>query len=121
MKKNITCIICPNSCQMEVEYIEGRGILIAGYRCERGAEYGKNEFCIPKRVFTSSIKINGANRRMLPVRSDRPIPKEKFMDCMKEIKKILLQAPIMEQQIIIPDILDTDANIIASMTLEREK
>lgn len=121
MKKNITCIVCPNGCQMEAEYCEETGLQIKGHRCEKGAEYGKNEFFIPKRIFTSSIKISGANRRMLPVRSDRPIPREKLMDCMKEIGRISLQAPIKEKQVIIPNILHTDANIIASMTLEREK
>ena len=121
MKKSITCIICPNGCQMEAEYSVETGLLIAGFRCERGREYGKNEFFTPKRIFTSSIKIYGANRRMLPVRSDRPIPKEKLMDCMKEIRKISLQAPIAEHQIIIPDILHTGTDIVASMTLEREK
>jgi CxxC motif-containing protein len=106
---------------MEVEYSEETGLIIGGFRCEKGAEYGKNEFCIPKRIFTSSIKISGANRRMLPIRSNRPVPKEKLMDCMKEIRKISLNAPILEKQVIIPDILHTGADIIASMTLEREK
>ncbi|HRS66063.1 MAG TPA: DUF1667 domain-containing protein [Spirochaetia bacterium] len=121
MRKSITCIICPNGCQMKVEYSEATGLQIAGFRCERGAEYGKNEFCRPKRIFTSSVKISGANRGMMPVRSNRPVPKEKLMDCMKEVKKISLNAPILERQVIIPDILNTGADIIASMTLERKK
>lgn len=120
MKKTITCIICPNGCCMEAEYSEENKLLLSGFCCERGREYGQNEFFTPNRIFTSSINISGANRRMLPIRSDRPVPKEKLMDCMKEIRKISLQAPIMEQQVIIKDILHTGADIIASMTLERE-
>lgn len=121
MKKSITCIVCPNGCQMKAEYSEATGLQIEGFRCERGAEYGKNEFCRPMRIFTSSVKISGANRGMLPVRSDRPVPKEKLMDCMKEVRKTSLIAPILERQVIIPDILNTGVDIIASTTLKRKK
>lgn len=121
MKKSITCIICPNGCRMEAEYREETGLIMDGFRCERGREYGKNEFFTPKRIFTSSIRISGANRKMLPVRSEGPVPKEKLIDCMKEIRKISLQAPIAEHQVIIPDILHIGTDIVSSMTIEREK
>ena len=43
MIKKITCIVCPNGCEIEID-----GDNIRGYTCKRGLEYAKNELLAPK-------------------------------------------------------------------------
>ena len=51
---------------------------------------------------------------MLPVRTDKPIPKELIFKCMEEINKKTVKAPIEMGQVIIENILNTGSNIIAT-------
>ena len=51
---------------------------------------------------------------VVPVKSDAPIPKTMMFDAMKEINKAVVDAPVSIGQVIIPDILGTGANIVAT-------
>ncbi|MCX7772918.1 MAG: hypothetical protein N2376_07385 [Clostridia bacterium] len=39
VQKNLTCIVCPVGCSMEVTLEEGKIVNIEGNTCKRGAEY----------------------------------------------------------------------------------
>ena len=68
MKRTFTCIICPNSCEITVTYTSREDAVVEGNRCKRGIAYSLDECFDPKRVFTSSVRIEDGFRRMLPVR-----------------------------------------------------
>jgi CxxC motif-containing protein len=121
MVKEIICIICPRGCRIKVEG-EGKGIVkIDNNLCKRGYEYSKSEFINPCRILTSSVKLLSSHgRRMMPVRSTKPIPKEFILDCMKVIKKISIEAPVKINQVIISDILGTGIDIISCMSINKE-
>lgn len=118
MKKEITCIVCPRGCRITVEGQEGHIDKIENYQCDRGKAYARTEFISPRRILTSSVSLNGVGIRMLPVRSSIPIPRDIMLDCMKQIKKQSVHAPVIMHQIIISDILGTGADMIACMTIE---
>lgn len=119
MKKVIICTTCPNGCEIAAEYTSKDDFRIEGQRCKRGYEYSFNECFDPKRTFTASVTIKGAERRMLPVRSSAPVPKDKMTEIAGEVKKITVDAPVFSKQIIIKDVLGTGADLIASMTIDK--
>ena len=119
MKKTIVCTICPNGCEISAEYTSKDDFRIEGQRCKRGYEYSFNECFDPKRTFTASVTIKGAERKMLPLRSSAPVPKEKMTEIADEIKKITVDAPVSSRQIIIKDVLGTGVDLISSMTIDK--
>jgi len=117
MKKTITCTVCPNGCQVEVEYTTKEDIVLTGNRCNRGIEYCTNECFDPKRTFTASVPICGAGRRMMPVRTTGPVPKDMIMQCAESVHKLSLESPVESHQIIEKDFLGTGVDLIAAMSL----
>lgn len=118
MKKEIICTICPIGCNILVEG-EGENIIsITGNQCNRGFEFAKNEFSHPVRILTTSVKVINSSTPLLPVRSNKPIPKELIMDCMKIIKEVEVKAPIQSKDIIIADICDSGADIVATASID---
>lgn len=114
MKKEIICTICPMGCRIEVEG-EGETIIsIKGYTCKRGLEYGKTEFAHPVRILTTTVKTNQKKNPLVPVRSSKPIPKEKMFDCMKEIRKAEVSHTLKCYDVIIKDICQTGADLVAT-------
>lgn len=112
---NIICITCPKGCHLSVD--EENGYAVTGNSCPRGAEYGKNELLHPVRVVTSTVRIKGAMLPRLPVKTDRPLPKEKMLDCMELINDITVQSPVKVGQVLAANILGTDVNIVAAKTM----
>ena len=54
---------------------------------------------------------------LIPVRSDKPLPKERLQEALKQIAIAKIKAPIKMGDILIKDILGLNANIIASRDL----
>lgn len=114
----IICITCPKGCHLSVD--EENGYAVTGNACPRGAEYGKNELLHPVRVVTSTVRIENAAVSRLPVKTDRPLPKEKMFDCMALLNGITARAPITVGQVLAENILDTNVNIVATKSAAAE-
>lgn len=117
MKNNreIVCIICPNGCRMNVSVNEKNQVtLVENALCERGKTYARDEIQYPRRSLTSTVRVIGGEFPLVSVRSDRTIPKEKIKDALIELRKVELQAPIKYHQVVVSNILGTDANIITT-------
>ena len=112
---NIICITCPKGCHLSVD--EENGYKVTGYSCPRGEIYGRNELQHPVRVLTSTVKIEGAAVPRLPVKTDKPLPKEKMFACMHLLDDITAQSPIKVGTVLAENILGTDVNIVATKTL----
>lgn len=117
MIKNMTCINCPLGCQLEVE-INGE-LKVTGNRCKKGEEYAKNEIKNPTRIITSTVRVQGGDRPLLSVKTDKEIPKARIFDIMKEINKVAVNAPVEIGDIIIENVLGTGSNIVATSTIEK--
>ncbi len=116
--REIICIVCPVGCQMEVVEDAGpKGYLVTGNACARGEKYGIKELTNPTRMLTTTVKIKGCPQRRLPVRTDTAIPKEMIFPCMKLLDGIEAEAPVAMGGIIVENILDTGANIIAARSI----
>ena len=114
MKKQFTCINCPLGCQVVVT-MDGDEIKdISGNNCKRGEIYVKDEIRDPKRMVCSTVKISGSHDYSVPVKTETAIPKGLIFDCMDEINKKEIKAPVHIGDVIIENILDTGVNVIAT-------
>ena len=50
MKKQFTCIVCPNGCEIEAEVENGQVISVTGHTCPRGEQYVRQELTAPRRT-----------------------------------------------------------------------
>ena len=114
MKRNLTCIVCPIGCSMEVEIIDGEVISVTGNTCPRGEKYAVSECTNPERMVTTTIRTE--NGMVLPVKTDRPIPKDKVFECMNIINNHVCKLPVKVKDVIIENVFG--ANIIATKNME---
>jgi CxxC motif-containing protein len=116
--QEIICIQCPKGCRGSVGADQtGKIILFEGYDCTQGKKYAETEAREPSRVLTATIRIDSRNRSLLPVKADKAIPRNRLKDCMKVLAKVRVAVPVRIGQVIIPDILDTGANVVATMNI----
>ncbi len=120
MKKHFTCIMCPIGCEIDVEIENGEVVSIKGNKCIQGEKFVKQEIKSPMRVLTTTVRIENGEYAMLPVRTDRPIPKSLLFKAMEEISKIKVKAPVRIYQVIVKDILGTGANLVATRSMKKK-
>lgn len=116
MKKDITCIVCPRGCRMTVNNIDGQYI-VEGNSCIRGSKYGIDEVTNPRRVITSTVRLNGSYLNMLPVKTAGSIPKDMVFDIMKVLSEITVTTPINVGDVIVKNVLDTGVDIVSTKTM----
>ncbi len=114
MKKDIVCTICPRGCMVTVEGTEKEVSSVSGYGCKRGMEYASSEFISPVRILTTTVKAAGLDNELIPVRSSKPLPKDKILDCMDIIKKTTITLPVKQYDVIVKNILETNVDIVAT-------
>ena len=56
----------------------------------------------------------GGVHPVVPVKTSAPIPKTMIFDCMKEINKACVNAPVSIGQVVIADVLGTGVDIVAT-------
>ena len=118
MKNEIICTVCPRGCIVTIETEDKNILKTEGYSCKRGLEYAEAEIVNPVRILTTTVRVDGNINELLPVRSEKPIPKDKLIECMEAIKKTSVTLPVKQYDIIINDILNTGINIVATKDLD---
>ena len=112
--KELTCIVCPRGCRLKVD----DNMEVTGNACPRGKIYAINELTHPTRTITSSIRVTNRPYTLVSVKTDKPIPKDKMFDVMKEIDKLTIEAPTVIGQVVKANILGLDSNIIITKNIE---
>ena len=113
--KELICIICPRGCHLKVD----DELNVTGNTCPRGAIYAKTELTHPTRTLTSTVKVISKEEVSLPVKSDKPLPKEKIFEAMEVINKTSVKAPIKIGDIVVKNIFGLDVNIVATKDILR--
>lgn len=114
MEKKFVCIVCPRGCALTAALQPDGSVQISGNHCPKGAEYGEKEAVHPVRSVTSTVRIFGGVRPLVPVKTQGEIPKEKIFDCMVEIRKLTVAAPVRIGQVLLDNIADTGTALIAT-------
>ncbi|MCL2184937.1 MAG: DUF1667 domain-containing protein [Treponema sp.] len=115
--KNITCITCPISCRITVDIVDEIHI-ISGNKCSRGREYAKTEMMSPVRSLTTTVKTVFPNMPVLPVKTNRDVPKEMIPEIISKLANVLIIKNISIGEIIIFNILGSGCDIVATSEIK---
>ena len=110
--KEFTCIVCPKGCNL-IYHDDGT---VTGNTCDRGKSYAISEATNPVRFVTSTVICENGGR--CPVRTSASVSKNKITEIMKEIRKVLLKSSVECGEIIIKDISESGADLIATASLK---
>lgn len=114
MIKKITCIECPKGCSLSVDIENCRVVKVSGNECPKGEKYAISEVENPMRILTSAVLTENLPLKMVPVRTDKPIPKAKVMQAMGDIKKIRVRKALKPGDVIKDNLLGLGVNLIAT-------
>ncbi len=117
-KRNMTCIVCPVGCRMEVSINDDGAVTeVSGNACARGEKYAVAEITNPVRTLTSTVRLEGAVEAFLPVKTASPISKGRLFDAMAVIHALNVKAPVK-----LGDVLTTfdGVDIVACKSIMRK-
>lgn len=116
----VTCIICPNSCRIQVnEEKDGGKPVVEGAECPRGIDYAVEELGNPVRILTSTVRVEGGLVRVVPVRTAGPVPKARIGRCMEAINALEVRAPVYAGDVLAGDIEGTGVAVVATWSVPR--
>ena len=110
MERNMTCILCPRGCAMTVRGEVG-GLQVVGNSCPKGQEYAVNECTNPVRTVTSTVRVSNREDTMVSVKTATPVPKEKMMEVMAQLRSITVSAPVKIGDVVLTDVFGTNVII----------
>lgn len=118
------CTTCPSECPLivEVERDADGDVVevhsVTGNSCPRGDKFAHQELTCPMRVLTTTVAVSSGDEALLPVRTAEAIPLELHAQAMALIRGLVVNAPIHMGDVILPNLLDTNINLVASMDIE---
>lgn len=119
MIKEMCCIVCPMSCHIQVECNEQQEIIkVQGNRCPRGEAYARSEAIDPQRIVTTTVRIHHASYPLLPVITSQTISKSKVFEVMEACKHLEVEAPIEVNEVLMKNIAESGADLIASRSMK---
>ena len=114
MIKNMVCIECPKGCVLSVDIENCKVTKVTGAKCPKGIIYAATEVENPSRILTATVLTDGLDLKLVPVRTDRPIPKPDLLRAAEEIRKIRLTKPVKTGGVIADNFLGLGVKLIAT-------
>ena len=109
------CIGCPLGCRLEVEEgPEGDIVEVRGFSCKRGKTFARQEHTDPRRMVSTTVRIDRGRWPRLPVRSRDSVPKDKVIELCRLLQTVRLTAPVRMGEVVLADALGTGVDVIAS-------
>lgn len=110
-ERRLTCIICPRGCSLTVKLDENdQPREVSGNLCPRGQSYAITECTHPMRTVTSTARYEDGG--VIPVKTTRPVPKDRVFDVMREINRVRIPNDKRIGDIIIESVAGLDADVI---------
>lgn len=115
--REFICITCPVGCTINAQ-VEGQELVgLHGHACARGEAFVREELTNPRRMLTTTVRVRGGKLPLVPVRSSAPLPQHMLFDVARALRKVELEAPVKEHQVVLENVLDTGVDIITSRPL----
>lgn len=119
------CTTCPSECLLTVGVERDADGHVAAVRsvtgnsCPRGDKFAHQELTCPMRVLTTTVAVSGGDEALLPVRTAEAIPLELHAQAMALIRGLVVNVPIRMGDVILPNLLNTNINLVASMDINQ--
>jgi len=111
--RKMYCITCPTGCKLQVEQF-GESIKVEGNECNRGVEFAEAEIRNPTRSLTTTVRTTFQGVPVLPVRTDGEIPKEKIMEAMAALSKIIVGHELDCGDTVVANLVGSGVRVIAT-------
>lgn len=105
-------------CAIHVTLQDGQLYKTSGQTCKRGIAFAREEILAPRRILTTTVRVENGVLPLVPVRSRTPLPKELLFKVTAILRQMVVQAPVYEHQVVLANALESGVDIIASRTLE---
>lgn len=114
--ETLICINCPRGCQLTVRRetdADEPSVLVEGNACPRGVDYAAQEVLHPVRVLTCLMRPAGS-QKPVSVRTTGAVPKERLLDCARQVYRTHPSLPIRRGDVLIEDLCGTGIAVIAT-------
>jgi CxxC motif-containing protein len=119
--EKIICLGCPLGCIVKLTLDHENNVInVAGNKCKEGEKFAVNELRNPVRVLTATVLTQQSIQPLLPVKTDKPIDKKLLRQSMLLLAKVRTKPPIRMGDVIVSNLLNTKANIVATRDLQIE-
>jgi len=134
--RNLTCIVCPVGCSLEIDDSKGlQNLSVTGNKCPRGKDYAIEEIRAPKRTVTATAKIIAApivehtaaeksgnsaalSIHRVPVKTTSPCLREKIPALLEDIYNVKVTLPVKMGDVLISNWNGEKFDVIATRTIE---
>ena len=103
--KSLVCIGCPIGCPLQLTHAGKEILEIEGQACNRGAKYARQEHTDPRRQLSTTVAIEGAHWRRLPVKVTAAVPKERVLEVARAVHRLRVRAPVRCGDVVLADVL----------------
>jgi len=101
-------------CRIHVVH-EGKDVkLIADYGCRKGEDYAFTEILDPRRGLTTTVRVRGGETPVVSVKATRPVPKDKVVEVVRSLDKVVLDAPVRIGDVVVENALGTRADVVVT-------
>lgn len=113
-QKELICIGCPLGCNLTVQMEGGNVVSVSGNTCKRGDDYARKEMTDPRRIVTSTVRVNGGRLPVVSVKTASDIPKNKIAECLVQLKGVEVSAPVKIGDVVLENAAGTGVPFVAT-------
>ena len=114
MINNMICIECPKGCLLSAEVENCKVVKVAGAKCPKGIIYAATEVENPVRTLTATVFTEGLPLKLVPVKTDKPIPKKDILRAAEEVRKIRITKPLKVGATVAKNFLGLGVKLVAT-------
>jgi len=115
MNRELTCILCPRGCRLQVTGDEA-DLKVAGNGCKNGIRYGVSECLNPVRTVTSVLRVSNRCDTMVSVKSTAPVKKADMLDFVAELRDVVVSAPVKVGDVLVRNLFGAD--VVATKNID---
>ena len=115
--RELTCIGCPMGCQLTAVLEDGQVTRVTGNTSPPGDAYARKECNHPARTVTGTVRVTGGLLPVVSVRTAGEVPKERGLDVARALCRVQLTAPVQAGDVVIPNVLGTGVDVVATRSV----
>ena len=116
--QELPCIGCPLGCTVSGEVRGEQVVAVTGNTGKRGEEYAVREMTNPTRIVTSTVRLENREDLVLPVKTEKDIPKKDIMRCIAALKTVTARTPIHMGEVVLENVAGTGVSVVATKNIE---
>jgi len=106
---------------MPIDVEAGKAAKVDGAKCPKGLGYAIAELENPMRILTATVSAEGLDLKLVPVRTDGPIPKKELFRAMEAIGAMKVGRPVKALDVLDGNFLGLGVKLVATRGCGEDK